>query len=87
MLEQGKTVDEIEVATQKIDDKLRQGVHTVREILRDLVARLDETPVAPEVAFAMVQPSERAALIAASLVRKLRDQAINGVMLPEKEAE
>lgn len=75
MIEQGKTVDEIEAATQKIEDKLRQGVHTVREILRDLVSRLDETPVDREVAMAMVFPAEKANSVAGSLARKLKEIA------------
>jgi len=77
MLEQGKTVDEIEAATQNIEDKLRQGVHTVREILRDLVARLDETPVEVDIALAMIGPSEKATSVSMALLRKLKQIAIN----------
>jgi len=78
MIEQGKTVDEIAVATQNIEDKLRQGVHAVRETLRDLVARLDESPVHGDIALAMVKPSEGAASLSASLVRKLKEMAMAG---------
>ncbi len=79
MLEQGKSVDDIESATQKIEDKLRVGIHQVREILRDLVARMDESPVGQDVAIAMIGPTEKATAVSASLVRKLKEIAIGQV--------
>lgn len=79
MIEQGKTVEEIEFATQSIEDKLRLGIQSVREILRDLGGRLDETPVSPELAGVMIEPSDRAAALSMSLVRKLRSIAEGNV--------
>lgn len=75
MVEQGKTVEEIEFATQSIEDKLRLGIQSVREILRDLGGRLDEVPVAPQLAESMIEPSDRAASLSVALVRKLRSIA------------
>lgn len=76
MVEQGKSVDEIESATQHIDEKLRQGIEQVRATLRELVSRMDEVEIDPLVAFSLIEPSEKASNLAINLSRKLRAAAI-----------
>ncbi|MCL1499760.1 hypothetical protein [Xanthomonas nasturtii] len=76
LVEQGKSVDEIKTAVQPIDEKLRMGVEEVREILRDLVSRMDEVPVSKDLAISMMPPSEKAASLAISLFKKLQAAAI-----------
>lgn len=76
LLEQGKNVDEIESATQDIDERLRLGIASVREVLRDLVARMDEVEVAREVAVSMVSPAEKAASLSISLLKKLQAASV-----------
>jgi hypothetical protein len=75
MIEQGKKVEEIESAIQHIDEKLRQGIEQVRNILRELVSRMDEVEVDSEIAHSLITPSERAATLANNLTRKLREAA------------
>lgn len=75
LVEQGRSVDEIRTAIQPIDEKLRLGVEQVREILRDLVARMDEVPVGKELAMVMLPPSEKAASLSISLFKKLQAAA------------
>lgn len=75
LVEQGRSVEEIRTAIQPIDEKLRLGVEQVREVLRDLVARMDEVPVGKELALTMMSPSEKAASLAISLFKKLQAAA------------
>ncbi|MGY0559237.1 hypothetical protein ACW7G2_00725 [Luteimonas sp. A277] len=72
LVEQGKNVDEIRSATQDIDERLRLGIANVREVLRDLVARMDEVEVAREVAASMISPAEKTASLSISLLKKLQ---------------
>ena len=76
MLEQGKTVEEIEYSTQKIDDKLRLGIEQVRDILRDIISRMDEVDIEKALAFSVLGNAEKASNLSQSLVRKLQEAAV-----------
>ncbi|MBX3712075.1 MAG: hypothetical protein KF800_08965 [Lysobacter sp.] len=76
MLEQGKSVDEIESATQKIEDKLRHGIEQVREILRELISRMDEVEVERSLAQSVLPNAEMASKLSTSLVKKIRIASI-----------
>ena len=76
MIEAGKSVEEIEVAVQPINDKLRLGIEQVRETLRELVARMDEVEVESAVAQSVIKPAEKAVSLSQALVRKLHEAAM-----------
>lgn len=75
MLEQGKTVDEIQIATQPLPDKLRLGIQQVRDTLRDLVAGMDEAQVDALTAESLVTPAGGAVSLSQALQRKLQEAA------------
>ncbi|MBU8975491.1 hypothetical protein JI752_004995 [Lysobacter sp. MMG2] len=76
MVEQGKTVEEIEAATQPINDKLRLGIEQVRAALRDMTSRMDETQIEREIAAALIGPASAVSSLSASLLRKLQEAAV-----------
>lgn len=78
MLEQGKSVDEIESATQKIEDKLRHGIEQVRETLRELISRMDEVEVERNLAHSVLPNAEMASKLSIALVRKLQAVSLEG---------
>ena len=75
LLEQGKSVDEIERLTQPTEDQLRGGIASARDVLSQLVARLEESPVSKLVASNFVEPSSRVRNLAAGLEGKLKGLA------------
>ena len=74
-LEQGKTLDEIEILTQPLEQRLSGGLGIVRETLRDLIARVSEQGLDPATAADLVQISGGNRRMAAELDRKLREIA------------
>lgn len=50
LLEQGKTVGEIETLTQPVERRLAAGLGQIRDTLRDLIARLSEQEISQDVA-------------------------------------
>ena len=75
LLEQGKTLDEIEVLTQPLEHRLSDGLGIVRETLRDLIARLSEQELDSGMAGEFVPTSTGNRRLAADLDRKLREIA------------
>jgi hypothetical protein len=78
LLEAGRSVTEIAVLTQALDDRLRQGIGLVRETLRDLVSRLDEQVIEPSTAEKLVEPSDRVLNLARSLYARLKSISVPG---------
>jgi len=68
-------VDEIERLTQPTEDQLRGGIASARDVLSQLVARLEESPVSKLVASNFVEPSSRVRNLAAGLEGKLKGLA------------
>ena len=75
LIEQGKSVDEIELAVQPIDEKLRLGIEQVRETLRDLISRMAEVDVHRDLASSVLTPAEKAASLGQTLLKKLQEAA------------
>lgn len=75
LLEQGKTLSEIDVLTQPIEQRLSEGLGVIRDTLRDLIARLSEQDIPQEVASELIPASGRIRRMAAELDRKLREAA------------
>ena len=73
LLEQGKTLTDIEVLTQPIEKRLSEGLGSVRDTLRDLIARMSEQDVDPETADGVLPTSTGNRRMSAELERKLRD--------------
>ena len=78
LLEQGKSLSEIEVLTQPIERRLAEGLATIRDELRDLIGRLSEQRISEEAADAVLPASGRNRRSAVELDRKLRDIAAGG---------
>lgn len=78
MLEQGKSLAEIEILTQPIEKRLAEGLATIRDELRDLIGRLSEQGISEEAAHAVLPASGRNRRSAIELDRKLRDIAEGG---------
>lgn len=75
LLEQGKSVEEIERVTKPIDQRLRQGLAKIREVQGDLIAGLGEHQVDASVAeplLGLANMNRRAAL---DIERRLREAA------------
>ncbi len=75
LLEQGKTLSEINVLTQPIEQRLSEGLGVIRDTLRDLIAGLSEQDIPQEVAFELAPVSGRIRRMASELDRKLREAA------------
>ena len=75
LLEQGKTLSEIDVLTQPIEQRLSEGLGVIRDTLRDLIAGLSEQDIPQEVASELIPASGRIRRMAAELDRKLREAA------------
>lgn len=78
MLEQGKSLAEVETLTQPIERRLAEGLATIRDELRDLIARLSEQQISEDAAHAVLPASGRNRRSAIELDRKLRDIAAGG---------
>ena len=74
-LEQGKTLDEIEILTQPLEQRLSDGLGIVRDTQRDLIARLSEQDLDAVTAGELVQTSSGNRRLATELDRKLRQCA------------
>jgi hypothetical protein len=72
LLEQGKRIDEIERATQPIEDRLRLGLAEVREIQTDLISGMTENPVTPLIATPLIAAATMNRRTAAEVEKKLQ---------------
>ena len=77
LLEQGRTLDEIDVLTQPIEQRIRDGLANVREEINDLLRRIDEDEgdLNPAVASTLTPASGRNRRLARNLDRRLNDIA------------
>ena len=73
LLEQGRTLAEIDVLTQPIDQRLSDGLGIIRDTLRDLIARLSEQEIDAEVAEGVLPTSTGNRRMAVELDRKLKE--------------
>ena len=76
LLEQGKTLEEIETLAQPIEKRLSNGMATVRDELRDLVGRLSEQDIAGDATEDLSPAATRNRRLAAELERKLKEIAL-----------
>jgi hypothetical protein len=72
LLEQGKSVDEIERISLPTEDQLRGGLASVRDTLSQLISRVEESPLSASQAQAFVEPSSRVRNLAAGLESRLK---------------
>ena len=75
LLEQGKTLSEIDTLTQPIEKRLSEGLGFIRDTLRDLIARLSEQDIQQEVASELVPASGRNRKLSAELDKRIREAA------------
>lgn len=75
LLEQGKTLAEIEVLTQPIEQRLSEGMGMIRDTLRDLIARLSEQDIDESVALELTPTSSGNRKMATELDKKLKEIA------------
>ena len=75
LLEQGKTLSEIDTLTQPIEKRLSEGLGSIRDTLRDLIARLSEQDIQQEVASELVPASSRNRKLSAELDKRIKDAA------------
>lgn len=73
LLEQGKTLADIEVLTQPIEERLSEGLGFIRDTLRDLIARVSEQEIDVEVAEGALPTSTGNRRMSADLDRKLKE--------------
>ena len=76
LLEQGKTLAEIETLTQPVEQRLSDGLGLVRDTLRDLIARLSEGNIEQSTAAELILTSSGNRKMAVELDKKLREIAI-----------
>lgn len=75
LLEQGKSVDEIERLSQPTEDQLRGGLASTRDTLSQLITRIEEAPVSQPVASSFVEAAARVRNLAAALENRLKGLA------------
>ena len=75
LLEQGKTLSEIDTLTQPIEKRLSEGLGFIRDTLRDLIARLSEQDIQQEVASELVPASSRNRKLSAELDKRIKEAA------------
>ena len=75
LLEQGKTLSEIDTLTQPIEKRLSEGLGSIRDTLRDLIARLSEQDIQQEVASELVPASIRNRKLSAELDKRIKEAA------------
>ena len=78
LLEQGKTLTDIETLTQPVERRLSDGLDLVRVTLRDLVASLSEQDIQQNTATNFVKISSGNRKMAVELDRKLKEIAFGG---------
>ena len=76
LLEQGKTLEEIDTLTQPIEVRLSSGLGFIRDTLRDLIARLSEQDIDSNTAHESLPTSSGNRKMSVELDRKLREIAI-----------
>jgi len=74
-LEQGKTLSEIEILAQPLEDRLRQGLADVRDIQGDLITRISENDIPIEVATDILPLSGKNRKLAIELDKKIKEAA------------
>ena len=77
LLEQGRTMDQIELVYQPIEKRLDDGLATVREELRDLVSCLSEQDLSIEAAVRLMPASDRTRRLALDLSKRLKEIAFD----------
>ena len=77
LLEQGKTLSEIDTLTQPIEKRLSEGLGFIRDTLRDLIARLSEQDIQQEVASELVPASSRNRKLSAELDKRIKEAAFD----------
>lgn len=75
LLEQGKSLAEIELLTQPIEKRLSEGMANIRDELRDLIGRLSEQEISSEAAAGLTPAATRNHRLAIELDKKLKDIA------------
>ena len=75
MLEQGKSLAEIDILTQPIEKRLAEGLAIIRDELRDLIGRLSEQRISEDAAEGLLSASGRNRRSAIELDRKLKEIA------------
>lgn len=75
LLEQGKTLREIAILTQPLEERLRTGLADAREILADLLARVSEYEMSPDMAEPLMPQALKTKKLANELEKKIRDAA------------
>lgn len=80
-LKRGKSVDEIEYETQPIESKLRDGLSDCKDILGDIVAALNASPISETMAASFVPLSKQVLNLSNSLTKKLLSVQLGGLEL------
>lgn len=75
LLDQGKTVEEIENLTRPLDERLSGGLSSIREILRDLISSVSEQGIDPKVANELVPVANGVRKLVVDLHKRIRDAA------------
>lgn len=75
LLEQGKTLSEIDMLTQPIEKRLSEGLELIRGTLRDLISRLSEQDIQQEVASELVAASSRNRKLSFELDKRIKEAA------------
>jgi hypothetical protein len=78
LLRAGKTLRDIEVLTQPLDQRLASGLVSARETLGDINTRLAEQDVGPTVAAKHTDQSGKVKRLAAEVDRRLQEAAAGG---------
>lgn len=75
LLEQGKTLEEIETLTQPIEKRLSDGLGFIRDTLRDLIARMSEKDIDEETATELLPLSSGNRKMTIDLDKRLKEAA------------
>ena len=78
LLDQGKTLEEIETLAQPIEKRLFNGMATVRDELRDLIGRLSEQDIGGDAAEDLSPAATRNRRLAKELEKKVKKIALGG---------
>jgi len=73
LLEQGKTIAQIDRVTQPLEERLRRGLATIREIQSDLIAGLSEQTIPVSVASGFLRAAGMNRQSAGALEKKLQE--------------
>lgn len=75
LLRNGKKIDEIDKATQPIDERLGDGLLETQTILRDLISRLTEEEIESSIAQKHINSSTKVLKLSESINKTLKDTA------------